>query len=92
LLVSGHCGIISRRSKVVIVASHASAALFNKTADGEYTCSDGEAMLSTIRLRFETHFDVHDRLIMLDATQSNCPGIRALKTYLGRARDYIVSV
>lgn len=84
--------MISRRSKVVVVGSHATATMFNKNADGEYVCSDGEAMLNTVRLRFETHFDIYDKLILLDATQANCPGVKALKNYLGRARESIVSV
>ncbi|VDO17597.1 unnamed protein product [Brugia timori] len=70
----GHCGIISRRSKVVIVGSHATPALFPlRNSDGDYVSSDGEAMLKTVRLRFETHFDIHDQLILLNSTQNNCP-------------------
>lgn len=34
-------------------------------------------MLKTVRLRFETHFDIHDQLILLNSTQNNCPGIFA---------------
>ncbi|MFH4976223.1 hypothetical protein AB6A40_002932 [Gnathostoma spinigerum] len=89
----GHCGIISRRSKVVIVGTHATAALFpRKNAEGEYISSDGDAMLKTVRLRFETHFDIHDQLILLDSTQLACPGMKALKNYLSKARDVILSV
>jgi hypothetical protein len=77
---------------VVIVGTHATVSQFNRNAEGEYVCSDGEAMLKTVRLRFETHFDIHDKLILLDATQANCPGIKALKSYLNRARETIVMV
>lgn len=71
----GHCGIVSRRSKVVVVGTHATSALFpEKNPDGEYTNSDLEAMMQTIKVRFETHFDIHDRIILLDSTNPSCPG------------------
>lgn len=61
---------------MIIVGSHATPALFpQKNSDGDYISSDGDAMLKTVRLRFETHFDIHDQLILLDSTQTNCPGI-----------------
>ncbi|KAK6107281.1 Ankyrin repeats (3 copies) family protein [Brugia pahangi] len=88
----GHCGIISRRSKVVIVGSHATPALFPlRNSDGDYVSSDGDAMLKTVRLRFETHFDIHDQLILLNSTQNNCPGMKSLKIYLSKAREFILS-
>uniref|UniRef100_A0A183TYJ6 Death domain-containing protein n=1 Tax=Toxocara canis TaxID=6265 RepID=A0A183TYJ6_TOXCA len=87
----GHCGIISRRSKVVIVGTHATAAIFpQKNNDGEYISSDGDAMLKTVRLRFETHFDINEQLILLDSTHSNCPGMKSLKAYLAKARETIL--
>uniref|UniRef100_F1KRA1 Death-associated protein kinase dapk-1 n=1 Tax=Ascaris suum TaxID=6253 RepID=F1KRA1_ASCSU len=87
----GHCGIISRRSKVVFVGTHATAALFpQKNNDGEYISSDGDAMLKTVRLRFETHFDICEQLILLDSTHSNCPGMKSLKAYLAKARETIL--
>ncbi|EJD74145.1 CAMK/DAPK/DAPK protein kinase, variant [Loa loa] len=88
----GHCGIISRRSKVIIIGSHATPALFpQRNSDGDYISSDGDAMLKTIRLRFETHFDIHDQLILLNSTQNNCPGMKSLKAYLSKARESILS-
>ncbi|VDO44151.1 unnamed protein product, partial [Onchocerca flexuosa] len=88
----GHCGIISRRSKVIIIGSHATSALFpQRNSDGDYISSDGDAMLKTIRLRFQTHFDIHDQLILLNSTQSNCPGMKSLKTYLSKARECILA-
>ncbi|VDK79575.1 unnamed protein product [Litomosoides sigmodontis] len=89
----GHCGIISRRSKVIIVGSHATTALFpQRNSDGDYMSSDGDAMLKTVRLRFETHFDIHDQLILLNSTQNNCPGMKSLKAFLSKARESILSV
>uniref|UniRef100_A0A0N5A9F4 Non-specific serine/threonine protein kinase n=1 Tax=Syphacia muris TaxID=451379 RepID=A0A0N5A9F4_9BILA len=88
----GHCGIVSRRSKVVIVGTHANATMFpQRGPDGEYISSDGEAMLKTVRLRFETHFDIHDQLILLDSTHTNCPGMKSLRAYLSKAREAILS-
>ncbi|KJH45298.1 death domain protein [Dictyocaulus viviparus] len=88
----GHCGIISRRSKVVVVGTHASTTLFpTKNADGEYESSDTEAMLKTVRLRFETHFDIYDKLILLDSTNPSCAGMKALKCYLKETRNTILS-
>lgn len=88
-----HCGVVSRLSKVVVVGTHATSSQFpNRNLDGEYTNSDVDAMLKTIRLRFETHFDIHDRLILLDSTNASCPGMKALRQYLHKARDSIVAV
>ncbi|PAV71110.1 hypothetical protein WR25_11298 [Diploscapter pachys] len=88
----GHCGIISRRSKVIVVGSHASSHLFpNKNHDGEYTCSDIEAMLNTVRLRFETHFDIYEKVVLLDSANPSCPGMKALKNYLSKTRSTIIS-
>ncbi|CAI4229948.1 unnamed protein product [Auanema sp. JU1783] len=87
----GHCGIISRRSKVVIAGSHASPNMFQKNADGEYVSSDIEAMLKTVRLRFETHFDIHDHIILFDSTNPSCVGMKLLKTYLNKCRSSIIS-
>ncbi|KAI6241190.1 Non-specific serine/threonine protein kinase [Aphelenchoides fujianensis] len=89
----GHCGIVSRRSKVVVVGTHATAAHFpDRNADDlSYKSSDTDAMLSTVRLRFETHFDIHDRLILLDSTNLQCPGLKSLRIYLQRARESIVA-
>uniref|UniRef100_A0A0N5D537 Non-specific serine/threonine protein kinase n=1 Tax=Thelazia callipaeda TaxID=103827 RepID=A0A0N5D537_THECL len=88
----GHCGIVSRRSKVIIIGSHATSALFpQRNSDGDYISSDSDAMLKTVRLRFETHFDIHDQLILLDSTQNNCPGMKSLKSYLSKARESVLS-
>ncbi|KAJ1350942.1 Death-associated protein kinase 1 [Parelaphostrongylus tenuis] len=88
----GHCGIISRRSKVVIAGTHATSALFpTKNADGEYESSDTEAMLKTVRLRFETHFDIYDKLLLLDSTNPSCAGMKALKSYLKETRNTIIA-
>ncbi|EPB69016.1 hypothetical protein ANCCEY_11890 [Ancylostoma ceylanicum] len=90
--IPGHCGIISRRSKVVIVGTHASPSLFpSKNAEGEYESSDTEAMLKTVRLRFETHFDICEKLLLLDSTNPSCAGMKALKNYLKETRATIVA-
>lgn len=88
-----HCGVVSRLSKVVIIGTHATSAQFpNRNADGEYTNSDVDAMLETVRLRFGTHFDIHNKLILLDSTNSACPGMKALRQYMFKARESIISV
>lgn len=88
-----HCGVVSRLSKVVVIGTHANSTQFpNRNQDGEYTNSDIDAMLKTIRLRFETHFDIHDRLILLDSTNASCPGMKALRQYFNKSRESIISV
>ncbi|CAI5438576.1 unnamed protein product [Caenorhabditis angaria] len=88
----GNCGISSRRSKVLIVGTHATSSLFpNKNNDGEYISSDIEAMLSTVRLRFETHFDMDHKLILLDATNPSCIGMKLLKNEISKCRANILS-
>ncbi len=59
---------------------------------GEYTCSDIEAMLNTVRLRFETHFDIYEKVLLLDSANPSCPGMKALKNYLSKTRSTIISV
>ncbi|CEF64989.1 Bent [Strongyloides ratti] len=88
----GHCGIVSRRSKVVIVGTNASNSQFTKkNSNGEYMSSDLDAMLKTVRLRFETHFDIHESIILLDSNNNNCSGMRALKNYLRTSREFILN-
>ncbi|CAD5209714.1 unnamed protein product [Bursaphelenchus xylophilus] len=87
----GHCGVVSRRSKVVIVGTHATPQQYpEKTSDGEFTSSDADAMMKTIRLRFETHFDIHEKLVLLDAANPKCNGLKSLRAYLQSARNSIV--
>jgi hypothetical protein len=89
----GHCGIVSRLSKVLVIGTHATASQFpDRNSDGEYVCSDADAMMKTVRLRFETHFDIEDHLILLDSTNPSCTGMKALRQYLHKARESIVSV
>ncbi|PIC52897.1 hypothetical protein B9Z55_002818 [Caenorhabditis nigoni] len=88
----GHCGFSSRRSKVIIVGTHATPSLFpQKNQEGEYISSDIEAMLNTVRLRFETHFDMDHRLILLDATNPSCVGMKTLKMELAKCRTNILA-
>lgn len=49
-------------------------------------------MLKTVRLRFETHFDIYDKLLLLDSTNPACAGMKALKNYLKETRNTIISV
>lgn len=88
----GHRGLVSRRSKVVIVGSHASSAFLQKNNEGEFISSDIEAMLNTVRLRFETHFDIYDKLILVDSTQPSCPGMKLFRGYLTKCRNDILTV
>lgn len=59
--------------------------------EGEYVSSDIEAMLNTVRLRFETHFDMDHRLILLDATNPSCIGMKTLKMELAKCRTNILA-
>uniref|UniRef100_A0A1I8A483 Non-specific serine/threonine protein kinase n=1 Tax=Steinernema glaseri TaxID=37863 RepID=A0A1I8A483_9BILA len=86
----GHCGVNSRRSRVVIVGTHATPDMFEKNAEGDYVSSDCDAMLKTIRLRFQTHFDIHDKLVLLDSTSATCPGMKSLRSYLQKTRESIL--
>ncbi|TKR62381.1 hypothetical protein L596_026356 [Steinernema carpocapsae] len=86
----GHCGVNSRRSRVVIVGTHATPDMFEKTPEGDYVSSDCDAMLKTIRLRFQTHFDIHDKLVLLDSTCGGCPGMKNLRGYLHKTRETIL--
>ncbi|KAI1731383.1 protein kinase domain-containing protein [Ditylenchus destructor] len=88
----GHCGVVSRRSKVVVVGTCATPQLFpQKCPDGNFfISSDAEAMMKTLNLRFDTHFDIFDRIILLDTANQNCAGLKSLREYLHRARDLII--
>ncbi|KAI1718149.1 protein kinase domain-containing protein [Ditylenchus destructor] len=88
----GHCGVVSRRSKVVVVGTCATPQLFpQKCPDGNFfISSDAEAMMKTLNLRFDTHFDIFDRIILLDTANQNCAGLKSLREYLHKARDLII--
>lgn len=90
----GHCGVVSRRSKVVVVGTCATPQLFpQKCPDGNFfISSDAEAMMKTLNLRFDTHFDIFDRIILLDTANQNCAGLKSLREYLHKARDLIIEV
>ncbi|GMT30636.1 hypothetical protein PFISCL1PPCAC_21933 [Pristionchus fissidentatus] len=87
----GHCGIVTRRSIIVLVGSHATPAMFpQRTPEGEYTSSDADALLNTIQHRFRTHFDIHNKLILLDSTNPSCPGLKSLRRFLNDSRTTIL--
>ncbi|GMT01781.1 hypothetical protein PENTCL1PPCAC_23955 [Pristionchus entomophagus] len=87
----GHCGIVTRRSIIVLVGSHATPAMFpQRTPEGEYASSDADALLNTIQHRFRTHFDIHDKLILLDSTNPSCPGLKSLRRFLNESRSNIL--
>lgn len=92
----GHCGVVSRRSKVIVVGTCATPALFSSTStkisDELFANSDADAMMNTIKLRFETHFDIYERLLFLDAYNLNSAGMKTLRSYLQTSRDAIVDV
>uniref|UniRef100_A0A915CZY8 Uncharacterized protein n=1 Tax=Ditylenchus dipsaci TaxID=166011 RepID=A0A915CZY8_9BILA len=47
-------------------------------------------MMKTLKLRFDTHFDIFDRIILLDSANLSCSGLKSLREYLHSARDSIV--
>lgn len=49
-------------------------------------------MMKTIKLRFETHFEIFDSLLMLDLTNPLCLGLKLLRSYIQEARNNIVEV
>lgn len=63
-----------------------------RNADGEWGSCESEAMLNTIKHRFSIDFVVHDQLILVDALQPNCPGVKVLKNYIAQCRLEIVQV
>uniref|UniRef100_A0AC34RJF7 Death domain-containing protein n=1 Tax=Panagrolaimus sp. JU765 TaxID=591449 RepID=A0AC34RJF7_9BILA len=91
-----HRGIIARRSKVVIVATNATPSLltqnngFEKQPDGNFTNSDADAMMKTIRLRFESHFDIHEKLLFVDSASNACQGMKIFKHYLQETREELL--
>ena len=52
--------------------------------------SETDAMLKTIRHRYETHFDIHDQILLVDSANASCAGLRTLRLYLARARESIL--
>ncbi|KAL3109084.1 hypothetical protein niasHT_012646 [Heterodera trifolii] len=80
----GHCGQISRRSVVAIAGTFMGG-------ECPITKNEAEAMMRTLKMRFETHFDIHGQLFLVDlSAQSDCVGSRELRAFLARQRDNIL--
>uniref|UniRef100_A0A914H7B7 Non-specific serine/threonine protein kinase n=1 Tax=Globodera rostochiensis TaxID=31243 RepID=A0A914H7B7_GLORO len=80
----GHCGQIARRSVVAIAGTFMGG-------DCPITRNEAEAMMRTLKMRFETHFDIHGQLFLVDlSAQVDCAGSRELRTFLARQRDAIL--
>ncbi|KRZ11850.1 Death-associated protein kinase dapk-1, partial [Trichinella pseudospiralis] len=90
--VIGPMGVSDNRPIVVLVATHVDQVEqpVQLSADGEWTSSDADALLSTIKLRFCTDFEIHDSIIVLDASAPNCAGMKTLRTVLTHHRSRIV--
>ncbi|KRZ10522.1 Death-associated protein kinase dapk-1, partial [Trichinella zimbabwensis] len=90
--VIGPVGVSDNRPIVVLVATHVDQVEqpVSLSADGEWTSSDADALLSTIKLRFCTDFEIHDSIIVLDASAPNCVGMKTLRTVLTHHRSRIV--
>jgi hypothetical protein len=82
----GHCGLMARRSVVAIVGTY-------QGGECPITRNEAEAMIRTLKMRFETHFDIHSQLLLVDlAAQADCPGTRELRLFLAKSRESIVQV
>ncbi|KRZ49734.1 Death-associated protein kinase dapk-1, partial [Trichinella nativa] len=90
----GPMGVSNNRPIVVLVATHVDQVEqpISLSADGEWTSSDADALLSTIKLRFCTDFEIHDSIIVLDANAPNCVGMKTLRAVLTHHRKRIVEL
>ncbi|XP_003374166.1 putative protein kinase domain protein, partial [Trichinella spiralis] len=90
----GPMGVSNNRPVVVLVATHVDQVEqpISLSADGEWTSSDADALLSTIKLRFCTDFEIHDSIIVLDANAPNCVGMKTLRAVLTHHRKRIVEL
>lgn len=79
----GNCGQMARRSVVAIVGTYQS--------ECPITRNEADAMMKTLRMRFETYFDIHAQLLLVDlASPTDCAGLRELRIFLAKSRDSIL--
>ena len=77
---------MARRSVVAIVGTY-------QGGECPITRNEAEAMMRTLRMRFETHFEIHAQLLLVDlSAQSDCAGMRELRMFLAKSRESIVMV
>lgn len=84
----GHCGQMARRSVVAIVGTYLGG-------ECPITRNEAEAMMRTLKMRFETHFEIHPQLLLVDLVHSaagDCAGIRELRAFLAKSRESILAV
>lgn len=60
--------------------------------NNELSTSDIEAMIKTIKLRFETHFEIYETLVLIDPSNPLCFGLKTLRAYIKESFNHIVEV
>jgi hypothetical protein len=98
ITITGHCGVLGQRSHVALVGTRADQLVASDVSmsarePGTMSTVDGEALLSTVRLRYAAHFHIVDRIFYVDTSNAGgCAGLKALRTYLANTRQSVVSV
>ncbi|KAF7635152.1 hypothetical protein Mgra_00005435 [Meloidogyne graminicola] len=88
----GHCGLMARRAIVVIVGTFwGTTSNSNNSSQPPITRNEAEAMMKTLKMRFETHFEIYSQLILVDlSAQQDCNGLKELRNYLVKSRENIL--
>uniref|UniRef100_A0A914M180 Non-specific serine/threonine protein kinase n=2 Tax=Meloidogyne incognita group TaxID=654580 RepID=A0A914M180_MELIC len=92
----GHCGLMARRAVVAIVGTFcgtdsSSSSSPSSPSQPPITLNEAEAMMKTLKMRFETHFEIHPQLLLVDlSAQTDCKGLKELRNFLVKSRESIL--
>ncbi|KAL7073040.1 hypothetical protein ACQ4LE_008336 [Meloidogyne hapla] len=87
----GHCGLMARRAVVAIVGTFWGKTDSSSPSQPPITRNEAEAMMKTLKMRFETHFEIHPQLLLVDlSSQQDCEGLKELRNFLVKSRESIL--
>uniref|UniRef100_A0A1I8BJ82 Non-specific serine/threonine protein kinase n=1 Tax=Meloidogyne hapla TaxID=6305 RepID=A0A1I8BJ82_MELHA len=89
----GHCGLMARRAVVAIVGTFWGKTDSSSPSQPPITRNEAEAMMKTLKMRFETHFEIHPQLLLVDlSSQQDREGLTELRNFLVQSRESILQV
>jgi len=89
---------MARRAVVAIVGTFcgtdsSSSSSPSSPSQPPITLNEAEAMMKTLKMRFETHFEIHPQLLLVDlSAQTDCKGLKELRNFLVKSRESILQV
>ena len=90
--ISGHCGRLPSRAKVILVGTHADKASCPKNARVEYVSPVASSIFAKVQAQFMYDLDLVERIFVMDAQVAMTTDIKALKSQLFNLRSNILRV